>query len=88
MLKVSVANAAGEEISFRLDGQITGLWVELLRGLCEATLQKGARIILEMKNVSFVDRDGIALLRSLAGRRVEILNALPFIAEQIAKAAP
>jgi hypothetical protein len=88
MLKISFADADGEEIRFRLDGQITGLWVGLLRGLCEAALQKGTRIILEMKNVSFVDRDGVALLRSLAVRRVEILNALPFIAEQIAKAAP
>ena len=87
MLKISVADAAGEEIRFWLDGQITGMWVGLLHGLCEAALQKGTRIILEMKNVSFVDRDGIALLKNLTDRQVKILDALPFIAEQITKAA-
>ena len=88
MLMISVAKEAGKEVRFCLDGQITGLWVGLLQGACEAALKKGTRVILEMKNVSFVDRDGIALLRSLTNRQVEILNALSFIAEQITKAAP
>jgi hypothetical protein len=30
-----------------------------------------------------VDRDGLALLKSLTDRHVEFLNALPFIVEQI-----
>jgi hypothetical protein len=46
-------------------------------------LKKGVRVTIDLKNVSFADRDGIALLRRLKDRRVEILNALPFIAEQI-----
>ena len=48
-----------------------------------AQLKKDARVTIDLKNVSFVDRDGIALLKSLRDHRVEILNALPFIAEQI-----
>lgn len=69
----------------RLDGQVTGQWVKLLQRTCEAQLKKGAQITIDMKNVSFADRDGIALLQSLADRQVEILNALPFIAEQLLK---
>jgi hypothetical protein len=88
MLKISIPEAVGEQMRFFLHGQIAGRWVELLRGTCEAQLKKGTRVILEMRDVSFVDRDGIALLRALLDRRVEILNALPFIAEQITKAAP
>jgi ABC-type transporter Mla MlaB component len=57
--------------------------VKLLQRTCEAQLKKGVRVAIDLKNVSFADRDGIALLRSLKDRRVEILNALPFIAEQI-----
>jgi len=87
MLKISVADAAGEEVRFCLDGQISGLWVKLLQGICEAALKKGTRVNLEMRNVSFVDREGIVLLRGLTECQVEILNALPFIAEQIRKAA-
>lgn len=67
----------------RLDGQVNGQWVKLLQKTCEAQLKKGVPLTIDLKNVSFADRDGIALLRSLKDRRVEILHALPFIAEQI-----
>jgi ABC-type transporter Mla MlaB component len=83
MLRISANEAAGEPLTLRLDGQINGQWVKLLQRTCEAQLKKGAQVALDLKNVSFADRDGIALLRSLKDRRVEILNALPFIAEQI-----
>ena len=85
MLKISTTEAVGGIVTLQLDGQVSGRWVELLQTTCEAQLKKGARVIVDLKNVSFADRDGIALLRSLADRRVEILNALPFIAEQIRK---
>ena len=87
MLRISADDLTGEFISFRLDGQVTGRWVKLLQRTCEAQIKKGARVIIDLKNVSFVDRDGIALLRSLTDRQVEFVNALPFIAEQIRNTA-
>jgi anti-anti-sigma regulatory factor len=83
MLRISVDKVDGEPTMLRLDGQVTGQWVKLLQGTCEAESKKGAQVTIDMRNVSFADRDGIALLRNLRDRRVEILNALPFIAEQI-----
>ncbi len=88
MLRISANEATSEAITLRLDGQISGRWVKLLEGTCEAQLNKGARVIIDLKNVSFADRDGIALLRNLTDRRVKFLNALPFIAEQIRDAKP
>lgn len=83
MLRISANELAGESVLLQLDGQISGEWIKLLEGTCEAQLKNGAQVSLDLRNVSFADRDGIALLRSLADRQVEILNALPFIAEQI-----
>jgi ABC-type transporter Mla MlaB component len=85
MLRISAIEAAGGTVTLRLDGQVTGRWVMLLQRTCEAELKKGARVTIDLKNVSFADRDGIALLRSLTDCRVELLNPLPFIAEQIRK---
>jgi anti-anti-sigma regulatory factor len=82
MLRISTA------VTLQLDGRLTGQWVNLLKGTCEARLKENAHVIIDMKNVSFVDRDGFVLLRSLADRRVELLNILPFIAEQIGNATP
>jgi ABC-type transporter Mla MlaB component len=83
MLRISTDGASGERVRFRLDGQITGRWVKLVERTCESQFKKGLRVTIDLKNISFVDRAGIALLRSLMDRGVEILNALPFIAEQI-----
>jgi anti-anti-sigma regulatory factor len=83
VLKILITESAGELALLQLDGQVSGRWVELLQLTCESYLQKGASLTLDLGNVSFSDRCGIALLKNLAHRRVAILNALPFIAEQI-----
>jgi hypothetical protein len=88
MLKISASEAAGESVTLQLDGQVTGRWVMLLQGMCEAHLRKGLRLVMDLRNVSFADRDGIALFVSLQDRQVELRNALPFIAEQMRKATP
>ena len=88
MLKISADEAVGEPILLRLDGQIAGRWVNLLRGTCEVWLKNGSRVVMDLKNVSFADREGIELLRNLADRGVEILNAVPFIFEQIRRTTP
>jgi anti-anti-sigma regulatory factor len=88
MLRISADEAVGEPILLRLDGQITGRWVKLLRGTCEVWLKNGSRVVVDLKNVLFADREGIDLLRDLADRGVEILNALPFIFEQIRRTTP
>jgi anti-anti-sigma regulatory factor len=88
MLRISANQAGGGPVILHLDGQVTGRWVKLLQRTCEAQLEKGVPVSIDLKNVSFAGRDGIALLRSLADRRVEIRNALPFIFEQVKRAAP
>jgi len=86
MLRISVIKSSGETVTLHLDGQVTGRWAKLLKRMCEVRLKKFAHLTIDLKNVSFADRDGIALLRNLTERKVKILNVLPFIAEQISKA--
>lgn len=85
MLRVSIIGTAGETVTIRIDGQISAEWVKLLQKTCETHLEKGLQVSIDLRNVSFVDRDGIAMLRKLTDYRVEFLNASPFIAEQIRK---
>ena len=83
-----MSGATNEVVTLHLEGQVSGAWVGLLQEICEAHLKEGDRFIINLRNVSFADRDGVALLRNLAERQVEIVNALPFIAEQIRNAPP
>jgi hypothetical protein len=83
MLRITTTEAIGEKVKFRVDGQIAGPFVKLLQNTCESQMENGMKVAIDLKHVSFADREGITLLRSLAGRRVELLNAEPFIANQI-----
>jgi len=83
MLRIFIADASRDLVVLRLDGRIGGRWVELLRKTCEVPLNAGARVTVDLMNVSFSDRDGITLLRHLKERQVEFLNISPFIACEI-----
>ena len=85
MLKISMIESTEEMVNIRIDGQISGEGVKLLQKTCKAHLEKSLRLSVDLQHVSFVDRDGIAMLRKLTECKVEFLNASPFIAEQIRK---
>ena len=83
MLKISTIEITEETVIIRIDGRISRECVKLLEKTCKAHLKKGLKLSVDLRNVSFVDRDGIAMLRKMTEYKVEFLNASPFIAEQI-----
>ena len=85
MLKISTIKGMGDKVTIRIDGQISGEWIKLLQKTCKSHLEKGLQLNVDLRNVSFVDREGIAMLRKLSEYKVEFLNASPFIAEQMRK---
>jgi anti-anti-sigma regulatory factor len=85
MLKISTIERMYGTLKIRIDGQISGEGVELLLKTCKAYLEEGLKLSVDLENVSFVDREGIATIRKLKKRKVEFTSASPFIAEQIRK---
>ena len=79
------------QLLLRLEGQITGPWVEELRRVCAETLGNdghgGPSLVLDLAGVSFLDADGVALFRELTARRVSFTNSSAFIAEQLKEVA-
>lgn len=85
MLKITRAVLSEKEISLQLDGRVSGQWVGLLRETAEAVLAEGVRLTVDLKNISFIDCEGIALIRNLIQRGVRHTNPPLFVAEQIKK---
>jgi anti-anti-sigma regulatory factor len=83
MLKIEVIERANENPTLRIEGRVIGPWVGELRRMCEPLLATGARLTIDLSDVSFVDRDGIELFRSLRKHRVALANCSPFVAEQL-----
>lgn len=85
MLKITRAVLSKQEITLQLDGRLTGQWIELLRETAESLLDEGMRLNVDLRNISFIDCEGIALIRDLIQRGVQHLNPPLFVAEQIRK---
>jgi len=43
----------------------------------------GGSLSVDLREVTFVDRDGVELLCGLRGRQVALVNCSPFVAEQL-----
>ena len=88
MLKiVSIPNGSGPA-TLVLEGRLIGPWIEELRRSCEQAFGSSQGLTLDLAAVSFVDRGGLALLRSLADRHARLDNCSPFVAEQLRTQEP
>ena len=83
MLKITRALVSEKEITLQLDGRVSGQWVGLLRETAESALDEGMTLFVDLKNISFIDCDGIALMRNLIARGARHANAPLFVADQI-----
>jgi hypothetical protein len=83
MLKITRVGSLDHEVTLQLDGRVTGPWVELLRQSAESVLEEGLRLTLDLENICFINCEGLALIKSLMGRRVRQVNAPLFVAEQL-----
>jgi anti-anti-sigma regulatory factor len=89
MLRITVVESSSEAVRLRVEGRVTGRWVEELRRSCDLqALSDGIRLTLDLADVSFVDPAGIELLKELRGHCVILLSPSSFVAEQLKSAAP
>jgi ABC-type transporter Mla MlaB component len=85
MLKITRTVLSNRETTLQLDGRLTGQWIELLRETAESLLDEGMKLNVDLKNISFIDCEGSALIIDLIQRGVQHLNPPLFVAEQIRK---
>src|SRR5215467_2709896 len=84
MLRITVVESSKIAVTLRAEGRITGPWVEELRTACNVhTFPDEVQLSLELADISFADAAGIALLRELQNRGVDLIHTTPFLAEQL-----
>jgi ABC-type transporter Mla MlaB component len=85
MLKITRVAWSNQEVTLQLDGRVADQWLELLSECTESVLEEGLRLTLDLENISFIDCEGLALIKTLMGRGVRQVNAPLFVAEQLRK---
>lgn len=80
MLRITAEDAAGGGERFRLEGQLTGVYVAEVGRVVNPLLDQPGRISLDLRGVTFVDARGAQLLRALVARNVEVHGCSTFVA--------
>ncbi len=83
MLRIMVDEPTNGIATLRTEGKLIGPWVEELRRACARALVGGARLALDLSQASFIDAQGIALVRRLHARGVTIVACSGLVAEQL-----
>lgn len=84
MLRITVTKSSEGDAVLRVEGRITGYYVEELRRACDVhTSLDNIQLSLELADVSFADPAGIELLRDLRRRGVSLMQTTPFMTEQL-----
>ncbi len=79
MLRISESLSSAGITTLRLEGRLSGPWVEEASRSCEFYAGNGRVLNLDLEELSFVDREGIALLKTLAKRGVGFTNCSQFL---------
>ena len=89
MLRITLISAASSE-TLRLEGRVAGDSVEELRRQCAARLGgKGlGQVVLDLADVSFIDREGVELFRELCRWNVVVTRYSPFVGELLKEVLP
>jgi anti-anti-sigma regulatory factor len=89
MLRITVISSAPSR-TLKVEGRIAGDAVKELWRVCEESLADNGHtaLVLDLADVSFLDQDGIELIRHLGHRNVVLTNYSPFLAELLKEVVP
>ena len=82
MLRITVVESNPRAVTLRVEGRVTGPWLEELRTSCNVhTGPDPIQLHLELEDVSFADAAGIAYLKELRDQGVGLYHVSPFLRE-------
>lgn len=79
MIRLTVISQSVEETILKVEGWISGSNVALLEKEGARLLGETQRLVLDLSEVRFIDREGIALLQRWSGDRLVLRDASLFL---------
>ena len=83
MLRISEVNPDDGAAVLKLEGRLIGPWVEELRNACRKWIAESKAFRLDLADVSYADREGVALLLSLRNQEIAFAGCSPFVQAEL-----
>ena len=86
MLKITLHDQP-DQLRLRLEGRLVGPWVQELNQCWRTAISTTANraVVVDLREVDFVDTDGQALLETMRREGVQLIAATPLIRSVLAK---
>lgn len=75
MMRITQVSEDCHQIFLKVEGRIIGDWVCELSRTCRYSLSQNRRIILDMSEVTYIDRRGVDSLKRILGNNVQLKSA-------------
>ena len=75
MVRITTLTDDGQSIRLKVEGRIVGSWVSELDQACRSLRVQKKMVLLDFSSVSFIDRQGVEVVKRIVGDRFEILGA-------------
>ena len=79
MLRLTVLREDSQEVVVQVEGWLEGSQVKIMMREGERWRGRGRRLVLEVDGLKQVDENGLALLRSWTGDRLEVRGGSAFL---------
>ena len=79
MIRLTVISQTREEAVLEVHGWMSGGNVKIVEQEGMRLLGERQRLVLDLRGVKFIDREGIALLQRWSGGRLVLRGASPFV---------
>jgi hypothetical protein len=81
MLRLTRGADKDDSLTIKLEGKLSGPWVDEVRRACAAGEGSASRISLDLAELTFVDAGGKGLLRELIAEGMEVISLSSYVAE-------
>ena len=81
MLRLTQTSHGTDDIVLTVEGRIVSDWADVLEQECLDLLDRGTHVVLDIGQVSYLDRRGVRVLRELLQKRLTIRNGTPLVEE-------
>jgi hypothetical protein len=79
MIRLIIGSQTPEEAVLEVHGWVSGGNVKIVEQEGMRLLEESQRLMLDLKGVKFIDREGLALLKRWSGDRLVLRGASPFV---------
>ena len=85
MLRLTRTQERPHQVTLKAEGRMVAEWVDLLEAECLELASGERQVLLDLGDVSYLDRHAVEILRRLTNGQISIVNCSPLLEELLAE---